>query len=255
MSKFLALFIFLAGSFFGFYSDDSAPKKFSVAVPIATRIPIYCPPPVIALEKTLLTASCSNGVSSNNRPDDGLITRLTVTAVAPECNALNYRYTVSGGQIIGEGAEVSWDLKGFSPGTYQINVDIIDNKSGKTLQSASKTVTVEACNDDGDRCLGACPSLSVDAPSSPVQAGETMMFTANVSGGVVDKITYDWTVSDGKIIEGQGTPIIRVATNSEMIGKTIEVTANFKWNSDCWEICNKTALASGLVAAKKGGKK
>lgn len=143
-------------------------------------------------------------------------------------------------------------MKGAQPGTYEIKIDLIDDKSGNLLQSATKTINVVACDDYGDRCLE-CPIFSVDPPTMPIQAGETMIFTANVRYGNAENMIYNWTTSNGKIIEGQGTPIIKVATTSKMAGKSVKANVNFIW--DCSDICNdKTASASGLVAKKRKDK-
>ena len=256
MSKFLALFIFFAVSFLGFYSNASVSKDiFATVTPTATPTP-KSPSDLFKMEldRDTFVAPCPPNYKCRQSDTYSAPFVVTISNAERKDDSLRYNYTTSGGRIIGEGARVNWDLTGAAPGTYTITVAITDNLRVR-LQTATGSITVIDYQDDGDRCLGACPSLSVDAPSLPVQAGETMMFTANVSGGVVDKIFYDWTISDGKIVEGQGTPVIRVATNPKMAGKTVEATANFKWDSDCWEICNKTASASGSIAAKKRGKK
>lgn len=246
MPKLLALFIFSLILSFSFYSGDSNSKSFSASV-----VPTVTPTPpeldTIELDRNTVGGSCPPGYRCSGNCDDNPVV-ITVSNIKSESNSLRYNYTVSGGRIVGEGVKVSWDLKRAQPGTYQIKVDVTDNKSGNLLQSATKTVTVESCYDDGDRCLE-CPVFSVDPPTAPTEAEETMIFTANVSGGNAESIIYNWTISNGKIIEGQGTPVITVATNSKMAGKVVKATANFKW--DCSEICNNTASASGLVATKK----
>jgi hypothetical protein len=49
-----------------------------------------------------------------------------------------------------------------------------------------------------------------------------MTFTANVSGGTQDALTYNWTVTAGTIESGQGTPSITVRAPSD---GTTNVTA------------------------------
>ncbi|MBA3601896.1 MAG: hypothetical protein H0W45_11820 [Acidobacteria bacterium] len=47
---------------------------------------------------------------------------------------------------------------------------------------------------------------------------------ANVSGGSQDDITYNWKVSAGRIIEGQGTATIKVAAEgAKEITATVEI--------------------------------
>jgi hypothetical protein len=134
------------------------------------------------------------------------------------------------------------------PGTYTITINIMD-KSDAQPQTATKTVTVRDFEDGAD-CF--CPSLSVDSPASPTQAGATMIFIANVNGGGASNITYNWTISDGEIIEGQGTPTIKVATNSKMGGKI--VTATIEISGVCEE-CPKTETGMGKIVVKNRKKK
>ena len=56
----------------------------------------------------------------------------------------------------------------------------------------------------------ACPTISVSCPND-FKDGEPLTFTATVSGGNQNVVPiYDWTVSVGKIIQGQGSPSIKV---------------------------------------------
>jgi hypothetical protein len=48
-----------------------------------------------------------------------------------------------------------------------------------------------------------------------------MTFVANVSGA---DVTYNWTVSAGQIVSGQGTSSITVSTTSEMAGQNVTAT-------------------------------
>ncbi|MDQ3748188.1 MAG: hypothetical protein M3367_04100 [Acidobacteriota bacterium] len=247
----LLLLIFSSIFWFGFNSDRLIHKSHSANVsPTVTPTPDSSSDSVsIELDRDITSRPCPPSYRCRGNCDSNMSIVVTISDAKSENNQLNYNYTVSGGRIVGEGAKVNWDLMGASPGTYQIKIDVINNKSGNLLQSATKTITVEECIDDGDRCL-VCPAFSVDAPTTPTQAGETMIFTANVGYGNAENMIYNWTISDGKIIEGQGTPTIKVATNRKMAGKVVKATANFKW--DCSEICkNNTASASGLVATKK----
>ena len=51
---------------------------------------------------------------------------VATTATIPEGNDVTYDYTVSGGKIIGSGADVVWDLQDVKPGVYTITVGIDD---------------------------------------------------------------------------------------------------------------------------------
>jgi hypothetical protein len=113
---------------------------------------------------------------------------------------------------------VIWDLEGFRPGNYTITASI---KGKRKISAETKTLSVKViecqCN-----CPCVCPTLDVTGDGN-VKAGETVVFKANVSGGTVTDLTYNWTVSQGEIVSGQGTPQIKVKTTREMIG-TITAT-------------------------------
>lgn len=76
--------------------------------------------------------------------------------------------------------------------------------------------------------ISPCPKIEVTGPASAAAAGETLTFTANVDADNPDSLTYNWTVSDGTIIEGLGTPTIKVAISSETGGETITANVEIK---------------------------
>ena len=62
---------------------------------------------------------------------------------------------------------------------------------------------------DAEKDPWVCPTIYVDCPDA---AGPTVRFTITVTAGVPAdaKLTFNWTVSRGKIISGQGTSSISV---------------------------------------------
>lgn len=142
---------------------------------------------------------------------------VTTTAVDPENDILTYNYTVSGGRIVGSGANVTWDLSGVAPGTYTITAGV-DDGCGLCGQTQTQTVVVAEC-----RCerVCECPTITVSGPVGITAPGETMNFTANVAGGTQPSVTYNWTVSSGTIESGQGTPSIVVRTTNEMANTSV----------------------------------
>ena len=71
-----------------------------------------------------------------------------------------------------------------------------------------------------------CPTtVNVTGPSMITPIGDTMIFTASVIGGDQPSVNYNWSVSAGTIVSGQGTSSITVATNSDLAGQTITATA------------------------------
>ncbi|MEZ5344852.1 MAG: hypothetical protein R2681_04765 [Pyrinomonadaceae bacterium] len=74
-----------------------------------------------------------------------------------------------------------------------------------------------------------CPTISVLEPAVAVLPGENQTFTAYVAGEVdLDKIGYNWTVTYGKLIKGQGTPTLIVIPEDRgsytLATVTVEIT-------------------------------
>ena len=196
-----------------------------------TKVTIPCESGYVPREGT----TCSSDMSTN----------LTTTAVDPEGDVLTYNYTVSGGRIVGQGANVSWDLTGVNPGTYTVTAGV-DDGCGVCGQTKTQTITVEKCDCVPIPNPCTCPTISVTGPSSVTKAGDTMTFTANVSGGSQSDVTYNWTVSQGDIISGQGTPVITVQTGSGMAGEN--VTATVTVGGVCDTCRNNTAQEVAGIA-------
>lgn len=159
----------------------------------------------VSLDEVSLVRECGPG----RRPFEGqkisedMIVAVTTDAVDPENDVLSYNYFVNAGKIIGRGSRVQWDLTDAPPGTYKILVGV-DDGSGMLGRAVSKEVTVSVCNTCG---LIECPTISITGPDK--LTGEDV-FTANVSGGSQESVTYEWSVTNGEILEGQGTPSVTV---------------------------------------------
>ncbi len=196
----------------------------------------------LALGDATVNPPCPPGFrpkAGQNCSDDQTVT-IATTAVDPENDVLTYNYTVSGGRIVGTGANVSWDLTGAQPGTYTITAGV-DDSCGVCGQTQTKTITVAAC--DCEKVCD-CPTLSVTGPAGVTGPGETMTFTANVSGGSGEAVTYNWSVSAGTIVEGQGTPVIKVATTPEMAGGNVTATVDI---GGVCEECLRTKSETGVI--------
>ena len=102
-------------------------------------------PPVAALaaSTTTITLPCQPGFHSTSGACPASVSTnvsLTTTASDPDGDTLLYSYTVTGGRISGEGANVSWDLSGVGPGTYTASVDVDDGCG--CITAATTTVTI-----------------------------------------------------------------------------------------------------------------
>ena len=86
-----------------------------------------------------------------------------------------------------------------------------------------------------------CPTVSVSCPNDP-KLNEPMEFRATVGGGDPNVIpAYNWTVVNGEIIEGQGTPSIRV-----VVFDYASITATLNLGG-VDAICSRTASCSVMI--------
>jgi hypothetical protein len=206
------------------------------------------PPPVpnipadvtgVTLDSTTVVLPCPPGrvPRSGTACNDDLTVGVKTDAKDAEGDVLTYSYTVSGGRIVGQGANVNWDLSGVRPGTYTI-ISAVDDGCGFCGKTQTKTITVTQCDCVEPVRPCACPtSFTVSGPSDLVEIGATATFTANVSGGS-NSPTYNWSVSSGTITSGQGTPAITVEAAE---GAT--VTATVELGGLCAD-CNRTGSAT-----------
>ena len=93
-----------------------------------------------------ITVGCSN--SATNKKCTNSKTKISVTteAIDPENDVLTYNYNFSAGKIIGQGANVVWDLSDVKPGIYTITAGV-DDGCGICGTTVTKTVVVKECPD------------------------------------------------------------------------------------------------------------
>jgi len=121
------------------------------------------------------------------------------------------KYTVSGGRVIESGEYLRWDFSDVTKaGVYTLTAEFLDFNN--KLQTVTQTITVRNC-DCPNSCV--CPPRSVSASEESIKAGEIVTFTAKTGGDLPSDVVYNWTVSNGEIIEGQGTSTIKVKTFPE----------------------------------------
>src|SRR5262249_42518836 len=147
--------------------------------------------------------------SKNSEYPREMFVSVKTTAEDPEGDVLTYSYTISGGRIIGTGANVSWNLDGAMPGTYTITA-AVDDGCGLCGAKVTKTVAVL---ESAPTPSCSCPDISISL-KEPTDSYERA-FTAQVGSTDSKKLTYNWTISDGTLVSGQGTPSIRVRLPKE----------------------------------------
>lgn len=107
--------------------------------------------------------------------------------------------------------------------------------------SFAQTSTEQSPAANTERWKKICPTVSVSCPNDP-KLNEPMEFKATVGGGDPNVIpAYNWTVANGEIIEGQGTPAIRV-----VVFDYASITATLNLGG-LEAICSKTASCSLII--------
>lgn len=198
----------------------------------ATPAPPQYQPPTIRLDAdTQVVTLCPEAESMANPR-----VRLKATGVSPEGKPLRYQWTVSGGRLdSSDGTDVIWDLSDAQPGVYSASVTVESGPVGNPLCTAftSTRVVVRRCPEPKP----ICPNVSIYCPDVQ-QAGTPITFTASVSGGTPGVTpVYNWVVSAGRILSGQGTPTITVDTAGlagQPITATVEVAG---YELDCRARC------------------
>jgi hypothetical protein len=194
-------------------------------------------PPTIKLDAdTQVVTICPDAESYANTR-----VRLKATGVSPEGKPLRYRWTVSGGRLDGEGTDVVWDLSGVEPGVYNAAVTVESGPVDNPLCTAftSTKIVVRTCPPPRP----VCPNVAIYCPDV-VQTNAPITFTASASGGTPGVTpVYNWKVSAGTILSGQGTPTITVDTAGlagQPITATVEVAG---YNLDCRASCQASVPA------------
>jgi len=173
------------------------------------RFACILPPTVysISTSKSLITFCPTTTTMSSNlscSPDREV--KLVANATDYDDTELLYTWTVTGGALRGTGREVTWDLSGLPEGSYTATVEV--NDGNQHTATGSTTVTIALCS-GCDAPPPLCPSVSVSC-SNRID-NHSVTFEATVAGGDPEmKPTYNWSVTAGKIISGQGTSKLMV---------------------------------------------
>jgi hypothetical protein len=110
-----------------------------------------CPPIIdaINLDKNKIYTTASN--TENYAENDSQKIKIQIAHSDAENDVVTYDYKVSYGKIIGQGANVTWDLSGALTGTYTITV-CLDDGLGCELKGAKNKLTKEITVLDCPNC-------------------------------------------------------------------------------------------------------
>jgi hypothetical protein len=176
---------------------------------------------------TNTVSACADGAAQQ--------VRLTANAVSPGGYPIKYKWTTDAGTISGEGAIVTWNLAGLAPGYHKASLDIQSGGSDGSCQAfSSVSVLVNPCV----AVQPVCPAIEISCPTD-VAIDQPITFTSRYSGGIPANVTpvYNWTVSAGTIISGQGTDTIKVDTRG-LAGQTVRASLSMGgYNLECSAEC------------------
>lgn len=176
-------------------------------------------PPIVTLEVGAVTPVATNVVrESAQTVCQGDRVALRANASDPDGDTLLYSWSSTGGRIVGEGANATFDSAGLAPGEYTVTVQVDDGCGCVAFDS--KTIRVTNCVPP---LICFDSNLTVNQDKSQVRAGEVISFTTpGVTGGQnYGNVSYAWTASAGTIT-GSGTSA-QLDTTGVVEGTTIEV--------------------------------
>lgn len=177
-----------------------------------TEVSGYTPPVVTISGDTTVVRNCGQ---VSTRP----VVNLTARATQGTTPA-RYVWTTEAGRIEGNGPSAVWTLDGVSPGYYRASLQALSGSTNDECQVFASTLVLVECPP-----VPECPQVQIVCPSQ-VALGRPIVFDSIVTGTLgTSPLVYNWTVSGGTIIEGQGTSSIKV-TSTGLEGQSITASAS-----------------------------
>lgn len=131
-----------------FGTDELRNKEIGHRVPDVTDL---------ILSATEIKTECADNKTAKNRSKDAAKIKVATVAVDPENDVMTYEYVISGGKIVGMGANVVWDLTDVAPGTYTITASV-DDSCGVCGKTVTKAVVIKATE---------CPAKKAETKAAP----------------------------------------------------------------------------------------
>jgi hypothetical protein len=189
---------------------------------------VYAPPTVsLAADHSVLNA-CEGDKNAS-------LVRLNARATSPSGNPIRYNWTTSAGRIDGTGDAVTWDLSGVRPGYYKAFLAINSGSGDEACEAFSSIAVLVKCPPPPPPV---CPNVYITCPDR-VELDQPVTLTSSLTGGSGNVTPiFNWTVSAGRIIEGQGTGSIKVDTTG-LAGQTLRATLSMGgYPLDCSASCS-----------------
>ena len=205
----------------------SLPQAFAQKPTVVPVSAVNAPLTLSLTADTNVVTACADGGAPQ--------VRLKADAVSPGGYPIQYKWTTSAGTINGEGSEVTWNLAGLKPGYHKASLDIRSVGSDGACQAfSSVTVLVNPCV----AVQPVCPAIEIVCPTN-IATDQPLTFSSRYTGGVPANVTpaFNWTVSAGTIISGQGTDTIKVDTTG-LAGQTVRASLSMGgYNLECSADC------------------
>ncbi len=133
---------------------------------------------------------------ASDRIEPFSICDIECVATDADGDELSYEWTVSAGEIYGEGPDIQWGSP-VSEGLYRVSVKVDDGRGGSA--EFSEPLSVQA---------NAAPVLaSLTADSDWVFAGQSIRLACDVSDADGDKVSLQWSATGGTLY-GEGSAVI-----------------------------------------------
>ncbi len=177
------------------------------------------------------------GCKNENCTDAKKEISVSTTAVDKENEVLTYEYFVSGGEIVGSGANVVWDLRNVKPGTYSITASASDGCGicGETKtqyvlvgENSFETIPpakIKQMTLDKTELVASCPVGRLRKVRCPSGNCGIAVRTVAVSNDKGANFTYKYEVTGGKIF-GEGANIVWDLSELTLGTYTIKVKAS-----------------------------
>lgn len=141
--------------------------------------------------------------AATDRIEPFSICELECDAVDPDGDPLTYVWSVSAGEIYGEGPRIEWGSP-VAEGLYRVSVTVNDGRSGTAEYSTSLRVKANAAP--------VLASMTLDAEW--LHAGGSTRVSCEVSDANGDDITLAWSATGGTLT-GQGSAVIWTAPETD----------------------------------------
>ena len=181
------------------------------------------PPVIKAFESSSATLTfCPGGREDMYcEPSNRKTVTLSVNAIDQEGEDLSYKYSVTAGEILGEGTPVTWKLTGQPIGIHIATVAVTDTHGNESV--ATVKVTIENCWVCGFPDPP-CPLVALNSTDKVAHRGERLSVTVTVMPQEFrTRPDYNWTIYGGTVIKGDHTPMVEIEATGE-IGRDLVAT-------------------------------